>query len=225
MPLLDHFRGRLRDSRPWESFHATWAVAILRALNRDLLPPGYYADVQTHVGRIEVDIAAFEMGRAAGPALEPGDGGAVATATLAAKVWAPPAPDFEMPGVFPDVVRVLVYNSAEGPTLVAAIELVSPGNKDRPETRRDFAAKCATYLQEGIGLVTVDIVTERHANLHNELVRVLEVDDKFLLSPETLYAVAYRPRRRPEADREKVEVRPDRRRPDSREAVGGGLHE
>ena len=205
MPLLDHFRGRLRDSRPWESLHGMWAASIVRALNRDLLPPGYYADVQRHVGRIEVDIAAFEMGRAAAAAQE-SDRGGVATATLPTKVWAPPAPDFEMPAVFPDVVRVLVYNSEAGPTLVAAVELVSPGNKDGPETRRTFAAKCATYLQQGVGLVTVDIVTERHANLHNELVRAMDLDEKFLLSPDTLYAVAYRPRRRPEADREKVEV-------------------
>ena len=32
-----------------------------------------------------------------------------------------------------------------------AIELASPGNKDRPETRRAFAAKCASYLARGIG--------------------------------------------------------------------------
>src|SRR5688500_8093730 len=153
MPLLDHFRGRLRESRPWESLHGMWAASIVRALNRELLPPGYYADVQRHVGRVEVDIAAFEMGQAAGPPLASGNGGGVATATVPAKVWAPPAPDFEMPGAFPDVVRVLVYNGEAGPTLVAAVELVSPGNKDRPATRRAFASKCATYLNEGVGLV------------------------------------------------------------------------
>ena len=42
--------------------------------------------------------------------------------------------------------------------MVAAIELVSPGNKDREETRSAFAAKCAGYLQAGIGLVVIDIV-------------------------------------------------------------------
>jgi hypothetical protein len=206
MPLLDHFRGRLRDMRHWASFHATWAVAIVRALNRDLLPPGYYAEVQTHIGRIEVDIAAFEAGRALADEPPPENGGGTATATVATKVWAPPEPDFEIPGVFPDVVRVLVYNGEAGPTLVAAVELVSPGNKDRPDTRVAFANKCATYLQEGVGVVAVDIVTERLANLHNELVRVLQLDQKFLLSPETLHAVAYRPLRRPQAEKEKVQV-------------------
>ena len=46
-----------------------------------------------------------------------------------------------------------------GATLVGAIELVSPGNKDRAEAHRAFAAKCASYLHEGIGLVIIDVVT------------------------------------------------------------------
>jgi hypothetical protein len=36
---------------------------------------------------------------------------------------------------------------------------VSPANKDRDETRRAFIAKCAAYLQRGIGLIVVDIRT------------------------------------------------------------------
>ena len=49
---------------------------------------------------------------------------------------------------------------------MAAIELISPGNKDRVGKRRLFAAKCATYLSRGIGLILVDVVTSRAANLH-----------------------------------------------------------
>jgi hypothetical protein len=83
-----------------------------------------------------------------------------------------------------------------GPHLVGAIELVSPGNKDRPETRQAFVAKCAAYLQQGIGLVVVDIVTERHANLHNELVLFLKASDQCVFPvAEPLYTTAYRPQR------------------------------
>jgi hypothetical protein len=52
-----------------------------------------------------------------------------------------------------DTVEVTVFSSAAGPTLVGAIELVSPANKDRPSQRRAFVSKCETYLQQGIGLV------------------------------------------------------------------------
>jgi hypothetical protein len=88
-------------------------------------------------------------------------------------------------------------SSEAGPTLVAAVELVSPGNKDRPEVRNAFAAKCASYLQQGVGLQIVDIVTSRSANLHNELVRLLGLGPEYLLPPEPLYAAAYRPVRQP----------------------------
>jgi len=111
-----------------------------------------------------------------------------------------------MPAIFPDSLEVLVISTQAGPTLVAAVELVSPGNKDRPDTRRAFAAKCAAYLQQGIGLVIVDIVTSLEANLHNELVSLLRVGERFLLPSNPLYAVSYHPRRRPAAD--EIEVWP-----------------
>ena len=43
-------------------------------------------------------------------------------------------------------------------------------------------------------MVIIDIVTERHFNLHNELVRLGRHDDRFLMpDDQTIYAVAYRP--------------------------------
>ena len=61
--------------------------------------------------------------------------------------------------------EIRVYQDLGGAELRAAIELVSPANKDRAGSRRTFAAKCAGYLQHGIGVVIVDIVTARAANL------------------------------------------------------------
>ena len=84
-----------------------------------------------------------------------------------------------MPAVFPDEIEVQVIQRSGGPTLVAAIELVSPRNKDRIEARRAFAAKRAGYLQLGIGLLIVDVVTERRANLHDELIQLLGQEDVY----------------------------------------------
>jgi hypothetical protein len=196
MPLLDHFYLPLSAYRHWESFHARWAGSISDALNQDLLPPGYFAEAQVHVGsRVEVDVATFDY-QVRNRAGDAGGG----TTTLPVRVWAPPAPAHAMPAIFPDSLEVLVFNSEAGPTLVAAVELVSPGNKDRTETRRGFAAKCASYLQQGIGLMITDIVTDRQANLHNEFVRLLERGDEFLMPPAPLYATAYRPVRRSTSD-------------------------
>lgn len=197
MQLLDHFHPPLSLVRHWESFHARWAAAIADVLNDELLPTEYFAEVQVHVGsRVEVDVGTFgEV--PAGVAEAPRSG--TATATLVARPWAPPAPAMTMPGAFPDSLEILVFRTEAGPTLVAAIELVSPGNKDRQEHRRAFAAKCGSYLQQGIGLMLIDVVTNRQANLHNELVSLLDAGAQFLLPPECLYATAYRPVRRADA--------------------------
>ena len=196
MPLLDHFHPPLSPGRHWESFHAQWAGAVANALNSKL-PPGYFSEIQVHVGsRVEVDIGTFVGVRPAPPSAQLDAGGGTATLTAPVQVWAPPAPQMVMPAIFPDSVEVLVYNMESGYTLVAAVELISPGNKDREDARSSFAAKCVTYLREGVGLITIDIVTARRANLHNELIQLLGTGEQFLLPDDHLRAVAYRPTRR-----------------------------
>src|SRR5262245_50092776 len=194
MPLLDHFHPPLQGRRHWEAFHGRWAAAMADALN-ETLPEEYFAEFQVTLGtRVEVDVATFTDEGGAGPARP--DGAATA---VQARAWAPPAPVVVVPAVFPDDFAVHVFSSAAGPTLVAAIELVSPGNKDRDEARRAFAVKCAAYLQKGVGLMVVDIVTSRHANLHDELAALLGHAEGFRFpAPTPLYATAYRPAHRQE---------------------------
>jgi hypothetical protein len=87
---------------------------------------------------------------------------------------------------------------------VGAIELVSPGNKDRAEERLAFATRCANYLYQGVSVVLIDVVTRRRANLHNEIIRLMQASPELELPAEVeLYAVSYRPvlrQERPEID-------------------------
>ena len=102
-----------------------------------------------------------------------------------------------MSAAIPEHFEVLVFKSEGGTRLAAAIELIGPANKDRAEHRRAFAVKCASYLVQCVGLIVIDIVTSRHGNLHNEVVRVLEKAEELQLSANvSLYAAAYRPLRR-----------------------------
>jgi hypothetical protein len=95
-----------------------------------------------------------------------------------------------------------------GPKLRAAIELVSPANKDRASHRRAFAVKCAGYVQQGVAVVIVDVVTERTANLHAEFVEILQlVQPLAWCAPTPLYAVAYRPTQ--SADAQRLDVWPE----------------
>lgn len=197
MPLLDHFHPPLSAERHWESFHSNWATKLADALTERWLPPGYIAEEHAHLGpSVEIDVGTFEREKAA--TLKEGS---EAVAIVGPKVWSPPAADGVLPSVFPDTFEVRVLSTDTGPKLVAAIELISPGNKDRPTERRAFATKCASYLYQGISVIIVDIVTNRRANLHNEILRVMEAAEALQLPPEpALYAVAYRPLRRDKGD-------------------------
>jgi hypothetical protein len=186
MPLLDHFRSPLSDAWPWDGIHANWATKMADQLNAGPLPPEYHAISLIKRGQeVEIDVAAL---RDDSPPSSP-HGGVTATA------WAPPQPSTTIPVAFreEDLFEVRVIRRFGGAQLRAAVELVSPSNKDRPASRHAFAVKCASYLLGGVSVVVIDVVTERLANLHAEVLRLLEVNGAPpWRSPTNLYAVAYR---------------------------------
>jgi hypothetical protein len=78
-------------------------------------------------------------------------------------------------------------------TLVAVIELVSPSNKDRPDSRQDFVAKCAALLRQRVSVAIVDLVTESHFNLYADLLAVMGQSDPTLgHEPTHIYAAECR---------------------------------
>lgn len=146
------------------------------------LPEGWFAEPNVQFG-IEIDVATFEDASAASALAQP--------SSHAASEWTPSDPTLtiEYP-LIADIVQVDVYSSEGGPTLVGAIELIGPSNKDRPEHRDAFVSKCDALLREGIGLVIVDIVTGRRADLHAALLgRVAPEQD--LPAESEMYAAAY----------------------------------
>lgn len=181
MPLLDHFNPPLSRSHPWRSFHGAWAATIARLLNQGVLPPGYYAvPFVDRDGPVEIDVATLrESSLPAGDA-EP-------------RSWQPDAPGLsvavELPPV--DEVEVQVFADDGDPRLAAAIELLSPRNKDRPQARQAFAIKCVGYLQRGSSVVVVDTVTTRRADLNVAILALLGVDPGATI-PAGLSAVSYR---------------------------------
>ncbi len=173
MPLIDHFRPPLSERRQWHAFHHAWATFLAADLNRQL-PKGYFAEPNVQFG-VEIDVAAFED--------EPGG---------CSSSWIPPAPTQTVRfSLVTDVVEVQVYSREAGPVLAGAVELVSPANKDRAAHRDAFVSKCAALLQSGVGLIIVDVVTVRPADLHEELLRRLA--STAAASHADLWAASYRP--------------------------------
>jgi hypothetical protein len=189
MPLRDHFRPPLDEMASREEFHGGWPMVIVQQLRKQL-PAGYVAGPRVHSGsQVEVDVATYERDDAkfSGSA---GEGGGVATA-----VWAPSEPSLAVETTLPDYdeYEVRIYDANRRRRLVAAIEIVSPANKDRPESRTVFVAKCAALLQKGVAVSIVDIVSIRRFNLYVELLTMIGHSDPTLSDPPPhVYAAACR---------------------------------
>ena len=183
MPLLNHFAYPLDPHRPWTGFHSAWANAISAGLNRSL-PPGYFSGPEVqwrHEG--DAIVVRESAATAPGPNLWPGDGG---TATLAPPREPQKTLPFE-PGDDTCEVRILNEEGAEQ-TLVGVVEIVSPGNKERPANRKAFLGKVLGYLNAGVGVCVLDIVTNRPRSLHRELLQDLGDPDP---EADATYAATY----------------------------------
>ena len=144
MPLRDHFRPPLDEIASWEELPGQWPAIIVQHL-RTKLPAGYVAGPRVHSGsQIEIDVAAFEKDES-----PPTSGTTEVNGGVATAVWAPARPSLAVETSLPDFdeYEVRIYDARRGRHLVAAIEIVSPGNKDRPEHRNAFIGKCAALLR------------------------------------------------------------------------------
>ena len=83
-----------------------------------------------------------------------------------------------------------MYDAERGRQLVAAVEIVSPANKDRPEHRQAFVSKCLALLQARVSVTIIDIVTTRQTNLFREL--LTEIGQPTTDDAPFLYAVTCR---------------------------------
>jgi len=167
-------------------------MVIVQALSLKL-PSRFIAFPSIHLGSsIEVDVATFEQDEEEFPESggEGESGGGVATA-----VWAPPRPTLAVASDLPDMdeYEVRIYDARRRRRLVAAVEIVSPSNKDRPEHRRAFVAKCGALLQDHVCVAIVDLVTTRASNLYRDLMDLVgQADPSLADGPPPLYAVACR---------------------------------
>ena len=192
MPLRDHFRPPLANRRPWDVFHGQWPAMIVAGLNR-ILPERYVAGPRVHLGSaIEIDVATHDEDEAelppagkCGQRRRGGDRGLGAAPPDASRRDRPAGPGRR--------TRCASTTTRSGRRLVAAVEIVSPANKDRPEHRRAFVAKCVALLQDHVCVAIVDLVTTRTSNLYRDLMEFLgQTETHPSDGPPPLYAVVLR---------------------------------
>lgn len=174
MPLRDHFRPPVNDRHSWDAFFGMYPMMLVRQLF-DILPSGCASAPRVHFGKnCEINLSERESDTQ-------------------------PEDTLETDLSDQDEFEVRVYDAERGRQLVAAIEIVSPANKDRPEHRRAFAAKVAALLQKDVCVSIVDLVTVRQFNLYADLLELIGGTDPQLgPTPPHLYAVTIRSRKRPE---------------------------
>jgi hypothetical protein len=192
MPLRDHFRSPVNDTHSWDEVHGQWPGEIVRDLIT-ILPKGFRAAPKVHLGSpFEVDVSTYDLD-SRDPDAPVDTGGATATQTKLAPTFTVEASLSDQ-----DEYEVRIYDVERGRQLVAAIEIVSPSNKDRTETRELFVGKVAAMLQQGVCVSLVDLVTIRRANLYADLLTMLgRIDPQLAPTPPALYAVTMRSRKPP----------------------------
>ncbi len=181
MPILNHLDEEISDIVECQSFHNAWAVEIAYALNK-VLPKGYRALSHARIGIREVDVRtdkslSADEKKELMTRYQPSDSPIIANA------------------VFPTELEVFVLNIRRRKhRTVGVIEIVSEGNKDRPESRDAFVAKCNNLLSQEVSVIIVDILASPFFNLHNQLLRSLKITEGKIKEDRKmpLYCVSYR---------------------------------
>jgi hypothetical protein len=184
MPLLDHFRGPISELAPATSIGSFWIVNLAKWINSRLVPYGYRAYAQVHLGPVEADLTEFEI--AGTRTYKDPNSGPLSLATL-------PPPAYALESQIAEVFEIQIHQLDPNKKLVAVVEFASPANKDRELQREKFVAKCLHFLQQNVGVVVLDIVTNRRANLHNDIVETLGGNASQLMNDHWTYVSAYRP--------------------------------
>ncbi len=185
MPIHDWTRV---PSGLYHDFHQSWSIRIKDALNSGPVPRSFSALVDQRYGVREADVLTVEsLPRRERRRM---DTGVLTMAPPAAKIVRRSNKEIHAARANRIVVRHHLGR------IVAAIEIVSPGNKDSKAAFRDFVEKAVDFLQQGIHLLVVDLFppTPRDPfDLHKAIWDSIEVEpfafpegkDRILASYET----------------------------------------
>jgi hypothetical protein len=173
MPVHDWTRV---EDGIFHAFHVNWIPELSKTLNGGLLPEGYYALPEQHVGRSIADVLTLH----ASPAplqplpLPPATGGilvAEAPPKVRRKQTLGPAATARLRR------RTLAIRHVSGHRLVALVEIVSPANKDRAQHVEEFATKVVAALDVGVHVLLIDLFPpgpQDPAGMHGAILERLE---------------------------------------------------
>ena len=156
MPVHDWTRVR---SGTFHHFHSSWITHLSEALNRGLLPPGFFALSEQHAGNIVSDVLTLTSPEWTNTRTD--STGAAAPAGALALADAPPDVSLRVGLNEEDTYRLrrrtISLRQEPDNRVVAMIEIVSSGNKESVKHLESFVNKSVEALKNGIHLLIVDL--------------------------------------------------------------------
>jgi hypothetical protein len=146
MPIHDWTRV---EAGTYHDFHQDWTIEIRRTLNSGTLPDGYFAMADQRISGPEPDIVALRL---RGP--EPGAEGGLAVAETPPRIRRAAQAETETARYALKANRIAIHQGLG--RVVAMIEVVSPGNKDRRQAAAAFVTKAVDFLRHGIHFLMID---------------------------------------------------------------------
>ena len=169
----------------WENLHFLWIARMFDWI-KPRLPEGFRAFVgsspRMSVGRpiAKPDLSVRAYPEGGDPALRP------MGPESGARDW--PEPDFETTTLALETEAAIFIESRGW--FVAAVELVSPRNKDRPDARDSSTSRFVSYLNDGVNLLLIDVLPRPSGFSFAD--RIAEAMDVEQAATPTPFAASYR---------------------------------
>lgn len=186
MPIHDWKRA---DTGLFHHFHQSWAVGLAEGLNAGVLPSGLFALVEQKAMGVEPDVLTLAVGPKSQGSSKPSGGLALAKAPPAVR-HVSQLTDAE--SYARRANRIGVRNKLG--ELVAVVEIVSPGNKDRAHSLRAFVEKTLDFLSTGVHVLVIDLFppTARDPNgIHRAIWDEVRDDDYMPPDDQPLTLASY----------------------------------
>jgi hypothetical protein len=158
MPIHDWTRV---TAGTFHAFHTSWISEIQRSLNGGLLPGDFYALAEQVAGLTVPDVLTLQdmegaSGKGRGSkSTDDLEGGGTAVASA--------PPHVSMSDTITEAMllaakkRRLVIRHTTGDRIVAILEIVSPGNKEKKGALEQFVDKAVGAIDEGLHLMVLDL--------------------------------------------------------------------
>jgi hypothetical protein len=152
MPIHDWTRV---TAGTFHAFHVAWIAELQRVLNTGLLPKGYYAQAEQVAGDVIPDVLALEQQGTDAVPLVDANTGSIALATATPRVAVSDTITEAM--LLAARRRHIVIRHTTGDRIVALLEIVSPGNKEKRGALDAFVEKAIAALDAGYHLLVLDL--------------------------------------------------------------------